>query len=858
MKYRLLKKLLYEISAIMRCFLQGILLILLLGAITGCSRKNNSFFSRNWHALGAQYNTLYHGDLALEEGKKKIRNSYVEDFWSILPVEPMPAYELYVEAQEEQTSYFDRAENKAVKAIQEHSMMIEGWEQNPRIDEAYMLLGKSRYYDQRYIPALEAFNFILQRYPLSNSINQAKIWKEKTRLRLNQESLVVSNLKEILKEESLSSQERAYAAATLAQAYTNLSHLDSALVQIKNAAKWNGNKSERGRYLFIAGQLHNELQQPVKANAIFSKVIELNRQIPRRYLINVHLLRLKNIGQDPERQQDVLKMLSDLALDRENRPYLGRILFEIAWYYDSFDSIAPAVRYYKRSLFEGSQDNYLNSMAYRNIGNIYLNQGYYLEAGRYYDSTLTYLSENSRAHRAVLRKRTNLDGLIYYENTLRANDSILYLVGLSQGARLAYFTDYTEKLKENAAESKGRTSSVDDLDDSPVESHSTIVSEGGSVFYFYNPSAVAQGKKEFLRIWGAQPLMDNWRVRSSLVKTLETDHLDQNPVEGISNKNPLFDPIAYIKRLPNDPIVLDSLEKERNVAHYQLGLIYRDKFNELNKAAQHLEHLLEAKPERLLVSAKFNLVRVYELMGNEVKAIAMRNEVLQKHPNSRYALILENPEGVLQDLELAEVTYENLYEQFQNQEFEEVIRRVEDYTSEYYAEPIVPVFRMLRAMALGRLLGLEAYGSALNEIALDYPQTEEGKKAAQLLHQTLPQLTQETLQNELPEEDYKILFRYSREQVNEAVALQTKLDGLFEKYHMHQFATSLDIYNPKEMFVVIHGFNKEAAVHSFWTTLSNLNENLNPKNSLYISGSNYRIIQIHKNFAAYLNKYPPE
>jgi hypothetical protein len=34
-------------------------------------------------------------------------------------------------------------------------------EENFQIDEAYLLLGKARYYDQRFIPALDAFNYIL-------------------------------------------------------------------------------------------------------------------------------------------------------------------------------------------------------------------------------------------------------------------------------------------------------------------------------------------------------------------------------------------------------------------------------------------------------------------------------------------------------------------------------------------------------------------------------------------------------------------------------------------------------------------------------------------------------------------------
>jgi hypothetical protein len=55
-------------------------------------------------------------------------------------------------------------------------MNIDGRERNFQIDEAYLLLGKARYYDQRFIPALDAFNYILYKYPNSSNIYEAKIW----------------------------------------------------------------------------------------------------------------------------------------------------------------------------------------------------------------------------------------------------------------------------------------------------------------------------------------------------------------------------------------------------------------------------------------------------------------------------------------------------------------------------------------------------------------------------------------------------------------------------------------------------------------------------------------------------------
>ena len=79
--------------------------------------------------------------------------------------------------EEQSTSLFAQSEEKAVLAIQKHAMNIAGKEKNPQMDEAYFLLGQSRYYDQRFIPSLEAFNYILFKYPTSELVNKAKIWR---------------------------------------------------------------------------------------------------------------------------------------------------------------------------------------------------------------------------------------------------------------------------------------------------------------------------------------------------------------------------------------------------------------------------------------------------------------------------------------------------------------------------------------------------------------------------------------------------------------------------------------------------------------------------------------------------------
>ena len=71
----------------MKTILKGCFFLLLLAGIIGCSRKKNTFLNRNWHAVTAEYNTLYNGNLALELGKEELAQTYQDNYWAILPVE---------------------------------------------------------------------------------------------------------------------------------------------------------------------------------------------------------------------------------------------------------------------------------------------------------------------------------------------------------------------------------------------------------------------------------------------------------------------------------------------------------------------------------------------------------------------------------------------------------------------------------------------------------------------------------------------------------------------------------------------------------------------------------------------------
>ena len=250
----------------------GFLGVLLL--IFSCSTKKDAFLNRNYNALTTQYNILYNGGVAFNEGLKEINSNYEDDFFELLPIEPLsfenikfripkvsssigsPGKGFNNTTTEEPLTPFDIAEQKAVKAIQKHSMNIYGKERNKKIDDAYLLLGKSRYYTERFVPAIDAYNYIIANYPNASLINETKIWRAKAHIRIENEELAIETLEILLRKPELPDFIREEANTTLAMAYTKMDSVHRVRKHLWEATKTSKNTIQKARNLFVLGQLY--------------------------------------------------------------------------------------------------------------------------------------------------------------------------------------------------------------------------------------------------------------------------------------------------------------------------------------------------------------------------------------------------------------------------------------------------------------------------------------------------------------------------------------------------------------------------------------------------------------------------
>ncbi len=827
-------------------------------AFNACSTKKDALLNRNWHALNTKYNTLYNGNIAFEEGREGLNAVYQDNYWEILPVERLEVTEDIKLDSEDNNPNFLIAEEKATKAIQKHSMDIKDEERNPQTDEAFLLLGKARYFDQRYMPALESFNYILNKYTQSDKLNEATIWREKVNIRLENEELALRNLKRLIKQEYLSDQEYADARAMMGQAYINLKIQDTAIQQLKIASVYTKKNPERGRYLYIIGQLFNELGYKDSANYAFDKVIDLNRKSPRVYMINAHLQKIQNTELTDDNREEMYEYLTELEEDRENRPFLNKIYRQVAEFHLATQSDSLALVYYNKSLRATQNMPQLNALNYENLAIYNFDQNEYKPSGAYYDSVLQNLNENTKKYREVKKKLDNLEDVIKYEEVVQYTDSVITLYEFSIDDRITYFEEHIAQLKAVAENERKKGENMANAGFAAF-SKTKGGKENQGKFYFYNITTLGYGKNDFKTRWGKRTLEDDWRwSNKSKAQNLEVN--GENPANTAANnvvalgEEEKYSVEFYLSQIPTDPLLIDSLRTERNFANYQLGLIYKEKFKENLLAAGKLESVLKSNPEeRLIIPSKYNLYKIYEESGSSL-ATDMKYDIIKNHPESRYAEILLNPQAILTgSADSPDAKYQRLYKMFQNQEFLQVITGAEENISKYTGDPIVPKFEMLKANAIGRLQGFEDFKEALNYVALNYPNNPEGKKAQTMVAEQLPKLEPKVFSTETESTgtgNWKVVFPLKIRDDKKALRLKELLEKSIEDLK-YKNVVSKDIYNLEDQFVVVHGFKSKDFALGYAELIKNNKDYRIDDENFVILSNNYKIIQVHKNIADY-------
>ena len=860
-----------------------ILLVLGVALFWACSTRKDSFVNRNFHAVTTEYNVLFNGDQALTKGVADVNASFIDDFWEILPVERMQLKEEELNPSQSKNPSFERAETKATKAIQKHSMNISGYEKNPQIDEAYLMLGKARYYEHRYFPAMEAFNYILYKYPNSNNAYQAKVWREKVNIRLENEKLAIKNLKKSLKDTKLKGKDLSDINAVLTEAYVKINALDSAVATIKIAKNETKVKEERARYTFILGQLYEKLNYKDSAYAAFQEVIDMKRKSPKSYTLFSHFKQAAQLDYTKTDTLVFLKKWDKMIEDIENKSYLDLLYHQKALFYDANKQFKQAVKFYTKSVKSFSNDKYLAASNYRNISTIYYNQHNFHLAKKYLDSTMIHLNVKHKEYRPLVSKLNVLKEVVKYQDIIKNADSILSISEMTDIEQKNYFRKYIVELKYkdslkaivNAQKDALKNTSNINGDDKAMQlpimmdgdkstalankanltsSNSVSSFNNQSSFYFYNAAVVAQGKLTFQKKWGNISLADNWKFSAKVDATQNNinsnDEVEQPETVEKEESNPAYTTQFYIDKLPKEAKQLADMRIDANDARFKLGELFKESLKENELATMSFEDVLTHKPEsKLILPTYYNLYLLNRDVHAE-KANFYKQKILTDYPNSRYASILSN--GASFSEATADSEFNILYKMMKDGKIREAYNEVGALVKKYDGDELNAKFDVLKAQIDGRLLGINAYKSGLEKVVKDYPKGEESKRAAEILANDIPKV--EAMNFGMPSKTFNLVFVTPYPNEVTYKDLWSKLTKYLKDAGNSDYSLSNDIYDLKTNCIVIHGFITEELASATYEYLK-LEKDYKIKDRAYIiSNEDYKVIQAKKKLEEFISK----
>ena len=809
-------------------------LYFLLGALFfSCSTAKKGFLNKEYHSLTTKYNILYNANEAFSVGETILKEAFEEDFSSLLPIEPI---NLRGENFDDTTIVpgFERAEEKAVKAIQKHSIKLNEIQYNRQIDDAYLILGKARYFDRRFFPALEAFNFLLENGASPQVFTEGRIWREKTKIRLNNFELALENLRPLVKGMNPKNKLYPLANASLAEAFIQLKALDSATKYIQRAAAHEPKRKNRARYLYISGQLLELLGEQDSAQKAYVEVGLLKRKAPRNLVIEAQLKGLfLASSQAPEEQQIFLKRLLS---NYENEPYKHRILSALAKLNLEQEKDSLALAYFDEALGTSTIDRFTEIENYETLSNYFFTQGEYLKTANYLDRLLPLFDKTTTKFKKLQRRRESLSEVIAYEQIVQETDSILSLLALTPEAQQRYFQSFIERQQEQLE--KALQAEVD-------QQKAQFFSRAEGAFYFYNANLVLVGKQNYLARWGNRPNTDNWRRAEALSnRTVNENTLERKiPIE---TKGLQQTPDEYMQALAQMGKKKDSIRSANHKAYLQLGLLYKEKYENFLLSQQRLQRLLSQQPpDELKVQALYHLFQMANTEKNP-KAVEYKKQLVEDFSQTPFAQLLTNTKT---ESESSLVTPELLYKEalnlYQGQQFKEALAVIEPLIVLSSGSITEPKAALLRAHIIGRLEGVEAWKGTLKELSENYSATDEAKQATALLEDLIK--FEDLKEKGLVYKNYKWIFPFSAEATERikifSEALEKNLQAL-----KSQWKVTVDPFDSEYTFVVVHGIRDLQEVEIIERN-QRLQELLaNNKENFVALTSQYRAILKNKNW----------
>ena len=695
--------------------------------LTGCSTQKNTAQSRWWHAFNAKYNTYYNGTLAYIDGSLEKETENKDNY-----TEQIPLYTVSNKnSREIGKANFDRAIEKCEKAIHQHSIKrrpewtknrrktakdiewLSRREYNPFLWKAWMLMGRSQFYQGDFESAAATFSYMSRLYATQPAIyGKARAWLAKCYIEQNWNYDAEDVIRNMLRD-SIHWRAQKEWDYTFADYYIHTGNAEQANPYLRKVISHEMRRKQKAREWYLMGQLQASIGNKKEAYKAFRHVIRQNP--PYELAFNARIAMTEVMAKDNAGK--MISRLKRMAASDNNKEYQDQIYYAIGNIHLSRKDTLQAITAYEKGNQKSTRNGIEKGVLLLHLGDLYWTKEKFSDARRCYGEAIGLLDKDRKDYQQLANRSKVLDELVPYTDVVQLQDSLQQLARMSEKERNAAIDRVIDALKKKEKEERNRKAEE--------EAESTLRQDSGNFannnnfassnspqknnensantpangqWYFYSPLTVSQGKAQFQKLWGKRDNVDNWQrinktvvanaagaeemtdeQRDSLAQAAEQEELLKQTSDSAVN-----DPHRreyYLAQIPFTPEQLAESNKLLEDGLYHAGVIFKDKLDNLPLSRKSLLRLVNNHPDYAhLDDAYYHLYLLYSRERKPEMAQTYLQKLKAEYPESQWTTLLSDPyyaENAKRGVQIEDSLYTRTYQAFRDGEYDKVERNAQ-------------------------------------------------------------------------------------------------------------------------------------------------------------------------------------
>jgi hypothetical protein len=641
-------------------------------------------------------------------------------------------------------------------------------------------------------------------------------------------------------------------------------------------------KENADRIHFIIAQIYQLKGFDAEAYNYYNQCLQGNPSFELSFYAKLNMAEVTQLTEEQDIKK-VRKYFRSLLRDRKNAEFKDKIYYEMANFEKKQKNVEKAIEYYKLSIRSNVNNPRQKGYSYLKLGEIYFDDFKNYEIAKdYYDSVVAVLPKEDDIYSKVAKRQDVLADFVKQIETIHDQDSLLLLAEMDTSAINAIIDQVIEAQKKKADEEADKKKRNIQSDNSAAQTNifqafndkNIPGGNTGTIWYFYNLTAMGIGQNEFKKIWGDRKLGDHWRRsnKESASQFEETNDASQTVVENSPLPNDTSQVNANSEKSQMLAIIPFSEDAKKEAlrkveqAYYNLGNIYNFKLEEKNNAAEAFETLLNRFPKTVNEpEVRYLLYLIYGDLEIPDKKQLHSDSLLSKFPNSVFSKLILNPnyrdESNIASEKL-KLIYQKAYHLFTLDSLKGAFNLIHEGEIMYPDNDFSDNLKLLEILIVGKMDGMYRYQFELQEFKKKYPESELLGYVDTLLISSDDFQKEQIQKKEIQYLQYFDQVHYFVIIYPSKSKLTDQLPGVIDEFNKSYFTNNILkignlVFDEENSMIIVNEFNTVNAGVDYYKTFNNIVSVIKDTPSIksynfVISKDNFQILFQTKGLKEYL------